>query len=310
MLLDKLINSKPVITLFFIVFCLIFFSIPLINTSFYNLFNTLHINYILVGLSGLLIPSLHAVGLNNLIYENNVIKKNNLIIAPTYLLLTTPFLSEPKLWICGLLLLFFLINLLKCYQKDYPLKQLFNAGSIIAILSMISPITICLFVLILVAIVIFSNPNWRLFVSALLGLSLPYLFLFSLTYCLDWEYRWIEIPISVSFSNIDLLLASQVAIFWYGALTVLLLFSFFELFSWLYKKSIRSRKSFIFLMIYFSLTIVISLFSDLNSLYLALTPATIIMGNYLIYSRNRKFANFLFIVFLVSSFYYRYTIVL
>jgi hypothetical protein len=41
-----------------------------------------------------------------------------------------------------------------------------------------------------------------------------------------------------------------------------------------------------------------------------MTPLCVIIGNYFTYTKNKKIGNFLFLLFIISSFYCRYSVVL
>ena len=90
---------------------------------------------------------------------------------------------------------------------------------------------------------------------------------------------------------------------------VIILFSFFELFSWLYKKSIKSRRTFMTIIWFFIISVLISIYSGWQYFYFSLIPLAIIIGNYFVYTKNRRIANILFFMLIISSFYYKYLIV-
>ena len=96
MILKYLINPKPTIILFFIVFCIAFTFIPLLLNDIQTLFLHSWLPTYLVLILGLIITSFHALGLNNLIYEKNVIKKDNLVLGFVYVFLCAPGLMAPK----------------------------------------------------------------------------------------------------------------------------------------------------------------------------------------------------------------------
>ena len=73
MLLEKLITPKPKTTLYFVVFSLIFLTIPIIKNHSFDFFNSNQYGLLLF-LSSTFFILLHAFGLNNLIYKNDVIK--------------------------------------------------------------------------------------------------------------------------------------------------------------------------------------------------------------------------------------------
>jgi hypothetical protein len=86
--------------------------------------------------------------------------------------------------------------------------------------------------------------------------------------------------------------------------------SILEFFNWLYKKSIRSRKSFFVILAYLILSIIISSFGSSYNWYILLTPLSIFIANYFTYTKKRNLANILFYVFIFTSFYYRWNIVI
>ena len=83
------------------------------------------------------------------------------------------------------------------------------------------------------------------------------------------------------------------------------LISFIEFFNWLYKKSIRSRKSFFIIFIYFIITIAMVLFTPTINWYLFLSPLSVFIANYFTYTKKRNLANILFYAFILASLYYR-----
>ena len=66
-----------------------------------------------------------------MVYEKDVIKKSSLVLAPVFLLLATPFISQIESWIISFLLLFFLNALFTFYQKERPFSHVFNANFLI-----------------------------------------------------------------------------------------------------------------------------------------------------------------------------------
>ena len=78
MLLETLINPKPKTTVYFAVISFLFLAIPSLEVSLVNSYSEFSYPY-LIFFSSILILLLHAFGLNNLIYNNNIIKKENLI---------------------------------------------------------------------------------------------------------------------------------------------------------------------------------------------------------------------------------------
>jgi len=310
MILKHLINPKPTIILFFIIFCIAFAFIPLLNNHLNVLFSHNWVSAYVVFILGLIITFFHALGLNNLVYEKNIIKKDNLVLGFVYVLLCTPFYNTVSAWFISFFLLFYINYLFESYQKDYPLSQLFNAAFILSILSFFCPIIIVLLPLIIISGINFDNINWRGLLTISIGLVLPYIFYFVYTKVYDLQFytpdfttfQFIKIP--------DYTLWNTTTKIWLGIVFVIGLFSFFELFRWLYKKSIRSRKSFIIILFYFILTCFIVLFGPDDSWYYLLSPLSIIIANFFTYTKRQKIANLLFLLLIISSIAYRYLIVI
>jgi len=310
MILKRLINPKPTIILFFIVFCIAFALIPLLNNHLNVLFSHNWVSAYVVFILGLIITFFHALGLNNLVYEKNIIKKDNLVLGFVYVLLCTPFYNTVSAWFISFFLLFYINYLFESYQKDYPLSQFFNAAFILSILSFFCPIIIVLLPLIIISGINFDNINWRGLLTISIGIVLPYLFYFVYTKVYDLQFYTPDFTTFQIIKLPDYALWDTATKIWLGIVFVIGLFSFFELFRWLYKKSIRSRKSFIIILFYFILTCFIVLFGPDDSWYYLLSPLSIIIANFFTYTKRQKIANLLFLLLIISSIAYRYLIVI
>ena len=310
MFLKHLINPRPTIILFFIVFCILFICLPLLNSPFELVFSHQWVSPIFVFLFGLFLPAFNALGINNLVYEKNIIRKDNLVLGFVFLLLCTPFLNIVSEWIISFFLLFFLNSVLKTYQKECPFAQIFNAGIIVSIFSFIFPNLLFFILLIVISGINYRNLSWRnLFISCI-GITTPYFFYFVYTFLFDKTFIFptFETLQLISFPAINDLKISK--LIWLSILLIISLLSFIELFQWLYKKSISSRKSFLIIFFYFFLSLLLIIFDGLKSWYFLMTPLCVIIGNYFTYTKNKKIGNFLFLLFIISSFYCRYSVVL
>jgi hypothetical protein len=139
---------------------------------------------------------------------------------------------------------------------------------------------------------------------------LPYIFYFVYTKVYDLQFYTPDFTTFQIIKLPDYTLWNTTTKIWLGIVFVIGLFSFFELFRWLYKKSIRSRKSFIIILFYFILTCFIVLFGPDDSWYYLLSPLSIIIANFFTYTKKQKIANLLFLLLIISSIAYRYLIVI
>ena len=306
MFLKNLKTTSPVSIIFFIVFALVFYCFPIFKHSISDTYSHSYFESVTVFILGLFLPLLQSVGLNNLIYEKDVIKKNNLVLAPVFLLLGTPFISHVDGWIISFLLLFYLSALFSAYQKDRPFSQSFNANFLLGTISIFYSEILLLFPLIIVVFLTFRNMSFRSVIISLMGLMMPLLFYWGYTFLFGVSFSFCFPTYSFVYPSIPTMNNLTYAeILWHVLLAFILLFSFLELLFWLYKKSIRSRKSFLVILSYFFLLMFIDV---MDSYYLALTPIAVIVANFFVYSKRGRLTEILFFLFVLSSVYYRISI--
>ena len=311
MLLETLINPKPKTTVYFAVISCLFLAIPSLEVSLIDSYSDFSYPY-LIFFSSIFILLLHAFGLNNLIYNNNIIKKENLIIATVFVSLNTFNIGVFTDIILSFLLLFFVNKLFESYQKEYPFNEVFICSLIISLLVIINSIMVLLLPLIVISGLIFNFSNWRCYIVSLIGLSMPlliYVIFMSLVGDEITPFKYVSVP---TFSdNIAELLIFYKANSWVANIFILItIISLFEFFNWLYKKSIRSRKSFFILLSYLIISIAIGIFGNEKNWYIVLAPISVFIANYFTYTKKRNLANILFYVFIFTSLYYRCMIII
>ncbi|MEE2953995.1 MAG: hypothetical protein VX347_02355 [Bacteroidota bacterium] len=250
--------------------------------------------------------------LNNIIYEKNVIRKNNLVLACVFILLNTIFINNLISLIQAYIILVFLNTLLDSYQKKRPFSNFFNSGLLIGGVSLFFTNTLSFYLIILVTGIVFGSLTWRTLAASLIGLIIPFFFYLMYLFCFD-------LPINISittpynytlFNATKNILTSPYAIFWIISFMLVFFFSVLELYKWIYKKSIRSRQSFIIIISCLCVCVIASILSNYNIFYFFIIPAGIIITNYLIYYKNRLVAELMFLLLLISSFLYRYMLII
>ena len=162
--------------------------------------------------------------------------------------------------------------------------------------------------MIIVTCLNFGNISFRIILSYLIGMLVP--LIFYVCYLIMFEYDFPSFKVNFSYNlNLPALNKNELLkIFWLSIVFLISLLSLHELYKWLYKKSLQSRKSFIIIFFYFILTFVFFLDSFKYG-YLIIAPLSIIVGNYFTYTKRRSLANILFLMFLVTSIFYRVSIV-
>ncbi|MDA9227754.1 hypothetical protein N9O83_01080 [Flavobacteriales bacterium] len=311
MLLETLINPKPKTTVYFAVISFLFLAIPSLDNNLVNSHTEFPYPY-LIFFSSIFILLLHAFGLNNLIYNNNIIKKENLIIATVFISLNTFNIGVFKDIISSFLLLFFVNKLFESYQKEYPFNEIFICSLIISLLVIINSIMVLLLPLIVISGLIFNFSNWRCYIVSLIGLSMPllvYVIIMSLVGDEITPFKYVSCPI-FSDNIADLMIFYKANIWVANIFIIITTISLFEFFNWLYKKSIRSRKSFFILLSFLIISIAIGIFGNEKNWYIVLAPISVFIANYFTYTKKRNLANILFYVFIFTSLYYRCMIII
>lgn len=310
MILKSLKNSHSYLIILFLLFSILFFIPSFFTLQFQSIENQFPFYSILLLLISATLTFFHSIGLNNLIYDKDIIKKPNFVLAFVFLLLNTTFVINHKMMLISFVLLFFLNYLLKLYKQKQPFALVFNAGILLSILSLYIPNILLLFPIIFISTLIFGNMDWRVITISILSLFTPYFFLWSYQIFTQTE---LYLPIFefdfklFNFSIEELELNQKI---WFSVLLLVSLLSFFELFRWIYKKSIKSRESFTIIILYFIFSMFIFLFSEKEeSVILIVTPLSIIISNYFVYHKKIWLSEFIFFLFLFSSIFYRITMI-
>ena len=310
MILKHLKNSHSHLIVALMLFSLFFFTPSYFFLESKNSDKIFPYFSVLIVSLSFLLTTFFSISLNNLIYEKDVIKKSNFILSFVFLLLNTPFLINYKMIIFSFLLLLFLNNLLKIYKQKKPYSIVFNAGIILSLLSFYIPHTLMLYPLIIISTLVFRNIDWRVILISLLSLLVPYFFVWTYQLFFEQELLFPKFSfnsISISFEFNSYLLHQQI---WFSILSIVFLFSILELLRWMYKKSIRSRESFTIVIFFLLISVFIFLFTrNTESAFLVFIPLSIIIANFFVYYRKSRLSEFIFILFLFSSVFYRLSMI-
>ena len=310
MILKSLKNSHSYLIILFLLFSILFFIPSFFTSQFQDIENKFPFYSILLLVISAILTFFHSIGLNNLIYDKDIIKKPNFVLAFVFLLLNTTFVTNHKMMLISFVLLFFLNFLLQLYKQKQPFSIVFNAGILLSILSFYLPNILLLFPIILISTLIFRNINWRINTISILSLFVPYFFLWSYQIFTETELYFPVFEFNFKLFNFSIEELELHQKIWFSVLTLVSLLSFFEIFRWMYKKSIRSRESFTIIILYFLFSVFIFLFSGKEeTVILIVTPLSVIIGNYFVYHIKIRWSEFIFFLFLFSSIFYRITMI-
>ena len=312
MFLKLLKNTHSYLILLFLFVNSSFFILDLILERFefptYDLYNS----NILWASICIVLLSLQCVGLNNIVHEKDVIKKPSFVTAFVFLILCTPFNLNPINNFTSLVLLFFLNFILKLHKEKSPFKSVYNASIVLSFCSLFIPEVLFLSSLIIISSLIFRSISLKTFLIVFLGISTPYLFIYTAKYLFELNFAILQF--NLKYININdyynLFITYDNKAYWYTTIFIVSLFATFEIFRWIYKKSAKSRESFMIIICYLIISSLISVFfHNSNTLFLCLTPLCIIISNFFVYHKNSFLSEILFAVFAFISIFYRVSMI-
>ena len=299
MIIEKLINSKPQTVIFFFIVSIIYLLLPLLKLSEVNS-ETIKIFNLIFSSTTIFFSSLY---LTNIIFEKSIIKKNNIVVPIVFLALCMPLVDFNFLMIGNLILIISLNEMFNLYQKTNPFANLFNCSFAISTCMLIFNYYFGLFyILVPLSLYIFGNNSWRSYLVSIIGLLCPIIIFYFLKF--NGVYLIFEKQHATNILNIHELK------YWIVLFLIICFFSTVELIVWINKKSNKSRRCFYIVFLYLLVSISSFLFSgDSDFLLFSITPVSIILSNFFIYSRFRFISNLLLITFILNSLYNRFLII-
>ena len=299
MIIEKLINSKPQTVIFFFIVSIIYLLLPLLKLSEVNS-ETIKIFNLIFSCATLFFSSLY---LTNIIFEKSIIRKNNIVLPIVFLTLCMPLVDFNFLMIGNLILIISLNEMFNLYQKTNPFANLFNCSFAISTCMLIFNYYFGLFyILVPLSLYIFGNNSWKSYLVSIIGLLCPIIIFYFLKF--NGIYLIFEKQHATNILNIHELK------YWIVLFLIICFFSTVELIVWINKKSNKSRRCFYIVFLYLLVSISTFLFSgDTDFLLFSITPISIILSNFFIYSRFRFISNLLLITFILNSLYIRFLII-
>lgn len=275
----------------------IFSSDSIIKTGFSNL--------LLLNILALLVTLVSALVMNYIITEYGITGKlmtmgiffySWLSVAISTFTVMNPFI------LINFFLFFFIRNLFRLPNEENPVPTIFNAAFMLSLASLYFFKIIFLIVIIWVALFIHRNSAWRNFATSLIGLVVPYVFIFTWYFWSDQLNDFLlNFSVKVSFiinkalniSTLDFIILSYTAIF--------LVIGVLKTLARLNEKNINLRRNLIISIYYLFATIVIFvLFApDSGAALIIVIPAGTLMANAYYDLRNFKWYNMAFGILLL-----------
>jgi len=237
-----------------------------------------------------------ALWLNYNMIKEKTIKIPSYLTSFTFITLSFPLVNLQNAWNIALSLLFLIciyVEIIGVQNASNPKRKVFKTGFLLGCLILLDRSFCGFYPIILISLIYYQQFNWRHFIIQLLGLSYP----LSLCYVL---YSTVILPFK------DLVLVDIYADFyrdpqWFFVIFILLIISLKELHYNYNKKTEKSKKAFnLLFVILMIIALQALLLSSMKFIHLFALPIAIIIANYLIYIRYKKFRTFLLGLLLVT----------
>ncbi len=137
------------------------------------------IPYLAMGI-GFLLVIFQAVWLNSIVIHHNLVPHNTSLAALLFLLfisLLPSYLTLTPVNIATLFLLFILRALLETYNQTDPIELVYTAGFFVALSSFFYIPALLFYGFLLSCFLVYRSMKWRVWVSSLIGLATPFLYL-------------------------------------------------------------------------------------------------------------------------------------
>ena len=258
---------------------------------------------------------LSAVAINQILKEYDLVNINNttgLILFVLFASVIPLFTSVNFYVLLNLILILFIQGVLKLSLIENPVSVVFNSSFFLGIASLFFSPLIFLIIIIWIALIMNMHTDIRNFIISIIGLLLPYLFVFTWFF---WNDTLIENwnQIIVQLSNYHLNIQNwKLNVFDLVMLLfplMLIIFSILKIINKLGEKSNYTRRNTLVILYFLGLlTIIIILFSGSSlALLLLAIPATIIVSIALNAVERFKRLNIFFTIFIFLIILYHYT---
>ena len=226
--------------------------------------------------------------LNYNLIKEKTIKMPSYLSSIVFIILCLPLIILNNSWHMALSIFFLICIYIEILGFSYNTelkKRIFKTGFFLGILILIDSSFLFFLTLIIGALIYYNHIFWRYFVIQLIGLIYP-LGLYAIL------QRFANMSLNFQ-STIDLKLFYTDPLLM-AVLSILLTLSLKELYTNSYKKTEKSKKGFNLIYVISILIILQAIvLNSLKFIHLLSLPITIIIANYLIYLRHKKFQTFL-----------------
>lgn len=259
-------------------------------------------NVYLLNFLGLFVTLISSLILNHLNTEYGMTGKLMTIGVFFFSMLSvslSPFAIMNPFILINFFLFFFIRNLFRLPIVENPITLVFNSSLMLGFASLYFIKILFLIPVIWIALIIHRTNSWRNYISSLIGIAVPYLFIVTWYFWSDQLGDFILKMKSLLIFTFNIGFTMEITdIIILTTLTIFLIVAVLKTMARLTEKNINLRRNLIICIYFLMITVVtIILFGPgLNSLLIAVIPASIILSNAFHNIRKIKIYNFSFAV--------------
>lgn len=265
--------------------------------AYNHITNLIGNNLYLQTIKSFLLTLITAFAINQFALNNGFTNKISTLTALLYILLTSVILYEshnnPIIW-ANFILTFVLGNVLLLPNTKKPITVVFNASFLLGLASLFYSPLIILLIFIWAAIITHRIIIWRNFTVSIIGVSLPYVFLFTWFFYNNTILENSQALFSSFQINITpIFLSNYIEIIISVILFSIIALSMFGTLATLNEKNINLRRNLIVLLMYFISAFIIIIFStkSLISTLLLSIPSALITAHWLSNIKKQRLFN-------------------
>ena len=246
--------------------------------------------------------------LNFIVNENEILTKPSFLPALFYIVFMSSDTAQLTLYpllFANFFILLAIHKLVSSYRKDTAFPNAFDAGLLLSVATLFYFPCVVFFPLLYVGFVLFRPFNWREWVISLIGVLVPYTFVFTYYFWNDMLSHLWDIKLFYPNPQRSQLATSEGFYIMLGTSLLIILFSFGKLFTGFSEASQKNKKG-IQLLLWLSGLGLLSMFLTpeitLRNFSVLAIPAAVFCSNYFLKMKRSGWGEVLFVMLLIAVF--------
>ncbi|MES2140326.1 MAG: DUF6427 family protein [Bacteroidota bacterium] len=251
--------------------------------------------------------------LNFIVNQYEILTKPSFLPALFYIVfmsMDSSMLALHPFVFANIFIMLAVFKLVSSYQKDTAFSNAFDAGILISLSSLFYFPGIVFIPLLGIGFILFRPFNWREWIISLLGILVPYIFVFSYYFLKEIPGNWWTIKVFLShLPEQPKPVISNSFYFMLGVSMLIILLAFMKLFTGFYEASQRNKKGILLLVwltVFALLSLLIAPELSIEKYSAFAIPASVFCANYFLKLKKKWWGELLFILLLASIFIHHF----